>query len=55
MIDVLLYALLFAGSICVYLPIYRYLVARWSSDYVIRAVESGDINLAYLPWQNWGR
>jgi len=48
MIDVLLYALLFAGSICVYLPIYRYLVARWSSDYVIRAVESGDINLAYL-------
>jgi len=48
MIDVALYVLLFAGSVCVYLPIYRYLVARWSSDYVIRAVEKGDINLNYL-------
>jgi len=48
MSDPLLYALLFAGSICCYLPIYRYLVARWSSDYVIRAVEKGDINLNYL-------
>ena len=48
MIDIALYALLFAASICVYLPIYRYLVARWSSDYVIRAVEKGDINLNYL-------
>jgi len=48
MSDPLLYALLFAGSVCIYLPIYRYLVARWSSDYVIRAVEKGDINLNYL-------
>jgi len=48
MSDPVLYALLFAGSLCVYLPIYRYLVARWSSDYVIRAVEKGDINLNYL-------
>ena len=48
MSDPLLYALLFAGSICVYLPIYRYLVARWSSDYVVRRVESGDIDLNYL-------
>jgi len=48
MSDPLLYALLFAGSLCVYLPIYRYLVARWSSDYVIRSVEKGDINLTYL-------
>jgi len=48
MVDIALYALLFAGSLCIYLPIYRYLVARWSSDYVIRAVESGEINLTYL-------
>jgi len=48
MSDPILYALLFAGSVCIYLPIYRYLVARWSSDYVIRAVEKGDINLNYL-------
>jgi len=48
MSDPILYALLFAGSICVYLPIYRFAVARWSSEYVIRAVESGDINLNYL-------
>jgi len=48
MSDPLLYALLFAGSICVYLPIYRFAVARWSSEYVIRAVEKGDINLNYL-------
>ena len=48
MVDIALYVLLFAGSICVYLPIYRFLVARWSSDYVIRAVESGEIDLAYL-------
>jgi len=48
MSDPVLYALLFAGSICVYLPIYRFAVARWSSEYVIRAVESGDINLNYL-------
>ena len=48
MSDPVLYALLFAGSVCIYLPIYRYLVARWSSDYVIRAVEKGDINLNYL-------
>jgi len=46
--DVALYALLFAASLCVYLPIYRYLVARWSSDYVIRAVEDGSIDLTYL-------
>ena len=46
--DVALYALLFAGSICIYLPIYRYLVARWSSDYVIRAIEDGQIDLTYL-------
>jgi len=46
--DIALYALLFAGSICVYLPIYRYLVARWSSDYVIRAIEDGKIDLTYL-------
>jgi len=48
MSDPVLYALLFAGSICVYLPIYRFAVARWSSEYVIRAVEKGDINLNYL-------
>ena len=48
MIDIALYVLLFAGSLCIYLPIYRYLVARWSSDYVIRSVESGDIDLTYL-------
>jgi len=48
MIDVALYVLLFAGSLCIYLPIYRYLVARWSSDYVIRAVEDGSIDLTYL-------
>jgi len=48
MSDPILYALLFAGSICVYLPIYRFAVARWSSEYVIRAVEKGDINLNYL-------
>ena len=48
MVDIALYVLLFAGSVCIYLPIYRYLVARWSSDYVIRAVESGEIDLAYL-------
>ena len=48
MSDPVLYALLFAGSLCVYLPIYRYLVARWSSDYVVRRVESGDIDLNYL-------
>ena len=46
--DVALYALLFAGSTCIYLPIYRYLVARWSSDYVIRAIEDGQIDLTYL-------
>ncbi len=46
--DVALYALLFAASICVYLPIYRYLVARWSSDYVIRSIERGEIDLNYL-------
>ena len=46
--DVALYFLLFAGSLCIYLPIYRFLVARWSSDYVIRSVESGDIDLTYL-------
>jgi len=48
MIDIALYVLLFAGSLCIYLPIYRYLVARWSSDYVIRAVEDGSIDLTYL-------
>jgi len=48
MSDPLLYALLFAGSICVYLPIYRFAVARWSSEYVIRAIEKGDIQLNYL-------
>lgn len=48
MSEPLLYALLFAGSLCVYLPIYRYAVARWSSEYVIRAVESGKIDLNYL-------
>jgi len=48
MVDIALYILLFAGSVCIYLPIYRYLVARWSSDYVIRAVESGEIDLNYL-------
>ena len=48
MVDVALYILLFAGSLCIYLPIYRYLVARWSSDYVIRAVEDGSIDLTYL-------
>ncbi len=46
--DVALYFLLFAGSLCIYLPIYRFLVARWSSAYVIRSVESGDIDLTYL-------
>ena len=45
LMDVALYVLLFAGSLCIYLPIYRYLVARWSSDYVIRSVESGEIDL----------
>jgi len=48
MVDIALYILLFAGSVCIYLPIYRYLVARWSSDYVIRAIEKGDIQLNYL-------
>ena len=48
MVDIALYILLFAGSLCIYLPIYRYLVARWSSDYVIRAVEDGSIDLTYL-------
>ena len=48
MVDITLYILLFAGSLCIYLPIYRYLVARWSSDYVIGAVERGDIDLTYL-------
>ena len=48
MVDIALYILLFAGSLCIYLPIYRYLVARWSSDYVIGAVERGDIDLTYL-------
>ena len=48
MVDIALYVLLFAGSLCIYLPIYRYLVARWSSDYVIGAVERGDIDLTYL-------
>jgi len=48
MSEPLLYALLFAGSVCIYLPIYRYAVARWSSEYVIRAVESGEIDLTYL-------
>jgi len=46
--DIALYALLFTASICVYLPIYRYLVSRWAADYVVRAVESGEINLTYL-------
>jgi len=48
MVDIALYILLFAGSLCIYLPIYRYLVARWSSDYVIKAVEDGSIDLTYL-------
>ncbi len=48
MVDIALYVLLFAGSLCIYLPIYRYLVARWSADYVVRAVESGEIDLTYL-------
>ena len=48
MVDIALYVLLFAGSLCIYLPIYRYLVARWSADYVVRSVESGDIDLTYL-------
>ena len=46
--DLFVYFVLFAGSICIYLPIYRYLVARWSADYVVRAVESGEIDLTYL-------
>jgi len=48
MSEPLLYALLFAGSLCIYLPIYRFAVARWSSEYVIRAIEKGDIQLNYL-------
>ena len=48
MVDIALYVLLFAGSICVYLPIYRYLVSRWAADYVVRSVESGEIDLTYL-------
>ena len=48
MIDIALYVLLFAGSVCIYLPIYRFLVARWSADYVVRSVESGSIDLTYL-------
>jgi len=46
--ELILYALLFAGSLCIYLPIYRYLVARWAADYTVQRIESGDIDLNYL-------
>jgi len=48
MSEPLLYGLLFLASLCVYLPIYRYLVARWAADYTVQRVESGDIDLNYL-------
>jgi len=46
--ELILYALLFAGSLCIYLPIYRYLVARWAADYTVQRIESGGIDLNYL-------
>jgi len=46
--ELILYALLFTGSLCIYLPIYRYLVARWAADYTVQRIESGDIDLNYL-------
>lgn len=48
MSDAALYLLLFAASLGVYLPIYRFLVSKWAADYTVSRIESGDINLNYL-------
>ena len=48
MIDVGARICVYVTALCIFHPIFRYLVARWSSDYVIRAVEDGSIDLSFL-------
>jgi len=48
MYEPLVYALLFFGSMAVWLPIYYYMVSRWVGNHVVKRVESKDIDLAYL-------
>jgi hypothetical protein len=48
MYEPLVYALLFFGSMAIWLPIYYYMVSRWVGNHVVARVESKDIDLAYL-------
>jgi len=48
MFEYVLYFLLFAAGVAVWLPIYYYMVSRWVGDHVVKRVESKDIDLAYL-------
>jgi len=48
MYEPLIYALLFFGSMAIWLPIYYYMVSRWVGNHVVARVESKDIDLAYL-------
>jgi hypothetical protein len=48
MYEPLVYALLFFGSMAIWLPIYYYMVSRWVGNHVVKRVESKDIDLAYL-------
>ena len=42
------YALIFIGSLFLWLPIYYYMVSRWVGDHVVRRVENKEIDLNYL-------
>ena len=48
MFEYVIYFLLFAAGVAVWLPIYYYMVSRWVGDHVVKRVESKDIDLAYL-------
>lgn len=48
MFEYVLYFLLFAAGVAVWLPIYYYMVSRWVGDHVVKRVESKDIDLTYL-------
>ena len=48
MFEYVVYFLLFAAGVAVWLPIYYYMVSRWVGDHVVKRVESKDIDLAYL-------
>ena len=48
MFEYVIYLLLFAAGVAVWLPIYYIFVSRWVGDHVVKRVESKDIDLNYL-------